>query len=217
MTNGICSYKLLLVIKLMSFGIKMLNFYIKRMKKMSLRLMSTLGRNRSALTLSHDIFIVILSLQISLFLRLGDDISQIPTYVVALNTLLYVLISLAVFLGKHIYRGMWQYSSLGDLVSISLSVTYITLLYLPMMFLLPQILLLPRSTPFINWFVLTAFLGAPRLLYRLYRQHRNKSKSEASFEAKKALIIGQAIKLSYLYVKFAPRMMKPRLIRYYWE
>ncbi len=168
----------------------MIHFYLKRMKKISLKLISTLIQNRSALTLIHDIFIVILSLQISLFLRLGDDISLIPTYVIALNTLLYVLIAIAVFLGKHIYRGMWQYSSLGDLVSISLSVTYITLLFIPLMFLLPQAVLLPRSTPFINWFVLTAFLGAPRLLYRLYRQHRNKSKSESSIEAKRALIIG---------------------------
>jgi FlaA1/EpsC-like NDP-sugar epimerase len=49
---------------------------------------------------------------------------------------------------------------------------------------------IPRSTPFINWFVLTAFLGAPRLLYRLYRQYRNKTESSASPETKTALIIG---------------------------
>jgi O-antigen biosynthesis protein WbqV len=174
----------------MSFGIKMLNFYIKRMKKINLKFLSLIAHNRSALTLAHDIFIVILSLQISLFLRLGDDLSLISSTAIALNTFLYVMIAFAVFLGKHIYRGMWQYSSLGDLVSISLSVTYITLLYLPIMLFLPQEVLLPRSTPLINWFVLTAFLGAPRLLYRLYRQHRNRTKSESSSEAKKVLIIG---------------------------
>lgn len=169
---------------------KLLHFYIKKITKLSVRFFSCIFLSRGMLTLAHDIFIVILSFQISLFLRLGDEISQISTTVITLNTLFYVLIAIAVFLGKHIYRGMWRYASLGDLVSISLSVTYITLLYLPMLFLLPQDFSIPRSTPFINWFVLTAFLGAPRLLYRLYRQYRNSAGSDLSSETKKALIIG---------------------------
>lgn len=159
----------------------MKNFYFKRF--------SYFFQNRSFLTLIHDTFIVVLSLQLSIFLRLGEDISQLSTTVIVLNTFLYVSFGVAVFLGKHIYRGMWRYSSLGDLVSISLSVTYITLLYASVMFVLPQNLSLPRSTPLINWFVLTAFLGAPRLFYRLYRQQRNKL-SHHLLEAKTALIIG---------------------------
>lgn len=160
------------------------------MKKFLFKHFAYFFQNRSFLTLTHDVFIVILSLQFSVFLRLGEDISQIPTAVFVFNTFLYVLFGISIFLGKHIYRGMWRYSSLGDLVSISLSVTYITLLYLSVMFVLPQNLSLPRSTPFINWFVLTAFLGAPRLFYRLYRQHRNKLSPHDLSKSKKALIIG---------------------------
>lgn len=159
----------------------MKNFYFKNI--------AYFFQNRSFLALIHDTFIVILSLQIALFMRLGDDISLVPTNVLILNTLLYVLFGVAVFLGKHMYRGMWRYSSLEDLVSISLSVTYITILYLSVMFILPQSFSLPRSTPFINWFVLTAFLGAPRLVYRLYRQQRHKL-SPSPQKAKTALIIG---------------------------
>ena len=147
-------------------------------------------QNRSTLTLFHDIFIVILSLQISLFLRLGEDISHLGTSAVAFNTLIYVLISTSVFLGKHLYRGMWRYASMGDLISISLSVTYITLLFLPIVFFLPTDLSLPRSTSFINWFVLTAFLGGPRLLYRLYRQYKNKIPHTELSLVKTALIVG---------------------------
>mgnify|MGYP001311032940 FL=1 len=168
----------------------MIHFYLKKIRRISVRILSYIFQNRSALTLSHDVFIVILSLQISLFLRLGDDISQIFTSAIALNTLLYVLFGVSIFLGKHVYRGMWRYASLGDLVSISLSVTYITLLYMPVMFFLPQDFSLPRSTPFINWFVLTAFLGGPRLFYRLYRQYRNKSPSLDPLKRKAALIVG---------------------------
>lgn len=147
-------------------------------------------QNRSFLTLMHDTFIVILSLQVSIFLRLGEDISLVATPVIILNTFLYIVFGVLVFLGKHIYRGMWRYASLGDLVSICLSVTYITLLYSSIMFFLPSELSLPRSTPLINWFVLTAFLGAPRLFYRMYRQHRNKKNPTSLLKAKTALIVG---------------------------
>lgn len=167
-----------------------IGFYIKKFKKASRRILSNTFLNRPFLNLAHDIFIVILSLQVSLFLRLGEDISHISTTVIALNALLYVLLSIAIFLGKHSYRGMWRYASVGDLVSISLSVTYITLLYLPLMFFLPQEFSLPRSTPFINWFVLIAFLGAPRLLYRLYCQRRNKRSSFDNLKMKRVLIVG---------------------------
>lgn len=164
--------------------------YLKKLKKIGMKKIYYVFQNRSFLTLAHDIFIIILSLQISIFLRMGEDIVQISIPTIALNTVLYVLFGIAVFLGKHIYRGMWRYASLGDLVSISLSVTYITLLYIPVMFFLPQDLSLPRSTPLINWFVLTSFLGAPRLFYRLYRQYRNKTSSLVSNESKRALIVG---------------------------
>ena len=41
--------------------------------------------------------------------------------------------------------------------------------FLPVMFVLTRLEALPRSTLLINWFVLIALLGAPRLAYRLFR------------------------------------------------
>lgn len=170
----------------------MKKFYLRKLKNFCKKHFSYLFQKRSFLALIHDLFIVILSLQVSIFLRLGEDVSKFSTTVIVFNSLLYILFAIAVFLGKHIYRGMWRYASLGDLVSISLSVTYITILYLPVMLLLPASLSLPRSTPLINWFVLTAFLGAPRLFYRIYCQHRNKTHSATSPKAKTALIVGSS-------------------------
>ncbi|HUX78934.1 MAG TPA: polysaccharide biosynthesis protein [Alphaproteobacteria bacterium] len=108
---------------------------------------------------------MILSLQISLFLRLGEDISQISISAIVFNTVLYVLFGISVFLGKHIYKVLAYYPALGELFTISLSVTYITFLYLPVMYILPPDLSLPRSTPFINWFVLIVLLWIPRLFH----------------------------------------------------
>lgn len=164
--------------------------YLVKTKKFCIRKLSFFFENRSFLTLTHDLFIVVLSLQLSIFLRLGEDITQISTPVIVLNTFFYVLFAIAVFLGKHIYKGMWRYASLGDLISISLSVTYITFLYISVMLLLPSHLSLPRSTPLINWFVLSALLGAPRLFYRIYRQQRNKIAMTTDVKTKTALVIG---------------------------
>lgn len=173
-----------------NYGLYMKNFSLHNIRSLYINKLPYFFHNRSFLTLMHDIFIVILSLQVSIFLRLGEEISHVSTLVIALNTILYVLFAVSIFLGKHIYRGMWRYASLGDLVSISISVTYITLLYISIMFFLPQTLSLPRSTPLINWFVLTAFLGCPRLLYRLYRQHRNKISVSMPQKIRTALIVG---------------------------
>ena len=187
------------------FSIYMMHFYLKKFRKISVKVPFYIFQSRSALTLAHDIFIVILSLQISLFLRLGDEISNVSTAVIALNTFFYVLFGISIFLGSRIYRGMWRYASLGDVVSISLSVTYITLLYVPIAFVLPQEFSLPRSTPFINWFVLTAFLGAPRLFYRLYRQYR-KAPTTGTHKTKSALIVGSGIKRNFLLEKFCVKI-----------
>lgn len=145
---------------------------------------------KSFLTLGHDLFVVILSLQISIFLRLGEEVLKISTETIALNTVFYLLFATAIFLGKRIYKGMWRYASLGDILLISLSVTYISILYIPVLLLLPPEYSLPRSVPLINWFVLTAFLGAPRLFYRLHRQRRNKLHAIPGHKSKAALIVG---------------------------
>jgi O-antigen biosynthesis protein WbqV len=168
----------------------MKNIHFEKILNMIVAKTSYVFHNRSALALMHDLVVVVLSIQASLFLRLGGDLSHLSTQAIALNTAIYVLFATAIFLGKRVYKGMWRYASLGDLISIAVSVTYITLLYVSVMFLLPQHFSLPRSTPLINWFVLVAFLGSPRLFYRLYRQRRNRLPSRQTKKSKRALVVG---------------------------
>src|SRR3990167_8485843 len=164
--------------------------YVSKLRKFLEKEFHSFFQNRIFFSFAHDIFVTFLSLQVSLFLRMGDDFFQISFKALAFNSCLYVVFGALVFLGKHVYKGMWKYASLGDLISISLSVTYITLLYVSVMFFLPHSLSLPRSTPLINFFVLIAFLGAPRVLYRMYCQYRNRKPSLSAPKPKTALIIG---------------------------
>ncbi len=68
-----------------------------------------------------------------------------------------------------LYRGIWRYASLPDLFNIARAVSLTVLIFLPVMFVLTRLEALPRSTLLINWFVLIALLGAPRLAYRLFK------------------------------------------------
>ncbi len=58
---------------------------------------------------------------------------------------------------------------LPDLFNIARAVSLTVLIFLPVMFVLTRLEALPRSTLLINWFVLIALLGAPRLAYRLFK------------------------------------------------
>src|SRR5205814_6076891 len=49
------------------------------------------------------------------------------------------------------------------------AVTVTVLVFLPVMFVLTRLDALPRSTLLIDWFVLIALLGGPRLAYRLFK------------------------------------------------
>ncbi|MBL8677044.1 MAG: polysaccharide biosynthesis protein, partial [Alphaproteobacteria bacterium] len=119
--------------------------------------------------LGQDLFLLVASLYISLFLRLGKNSFEFSSAAISLNAFLYVLLGLSIFLGKHIYETFWVVPEEIEGSSIVKSVTFITLLYIPFIFMLPKAYTLPDSTPFINWFVAIALLMTPRLLYRLYR------------------------------------------------
>ena len=60
------------------------------------------------------------------------------------------------------------------------SASLIVLIFFVALFTTTRLEDLPRSLPFINWFVLMALLGGPRFLYRLLKDRRFEFKSEHS-------------------------------------
>jgi O-antigen biosynthesis protein WbqV len=76
------------------------------------------------------------------------------------------------------YRGVWRYASLNDLFTITRAVTLTILVFLVLMFTITRLETLPRSLPLINWFVLIALLGAPRFVYRMFKDRRIELKFE---------------------------------------
>lgn len=128
--------------------------------------------NRAGIAFIHDLVMVAVSFPLALYLRVGDlFLFYGESYVVA-ATLMFTAVAAPVFWFSKMYRGIWRYASIEDLVAITKAVTLAILIFLPLLVLLTRLELVPRSLPFINWFVLIALLGGPRFLYRLFKDRR---------------------------------------------
>jgi O-antigen biosynthesis protein WbqV len=124
---------------------------------------------RAKIAYGHDIFMASLSLPLSLWLRMGSSIDTVPTEFVVQSTILFGVVAACVFWPMGLYRGIWRYASMNDLIQITKAVSLAVLIFVPILFITSRAEFLPRSLPIINWFVLMTLLGGPRFLYRLIK------------------------------------------------
>jgi FlaA1/EpsC-like NDP-sugar epimerase len=127
------------------------------------------NNRRALLAFTHDVLMAALSVVVSLYLRLGAEIVDYKPPLTITYILSFTVIAASVFLLTGLYRGIWRYASLPDLFNIARAVTLTVAVFLPVMFVITRLEALPRSTLLIDWFVLIALLGAPRLAYRLFK------------------------------------------------
>jgi FlaA1/EpsC-like NDP-sugar epimerase len=91
----------------------------------------------------------------------------------ALVGLLFVLpIQLSAFLLFGLYRGIWRFASLPDIVRILKAVAVATAVSVALLFIFTRAGGVPRSVPVIYAILLVMLLSGPRLLYRLLKDHR---------------------------------------------
>lgn len=107
-----------------------------------------------------------ISFVVALYLRLGSTLLTEYTHLWQ-SVALFTAVCAVVFSFMGLYRGVWRYASLRDLLSIVKAVTIATLVFVPILFMLTRLESFPRSVLVINWMVLLAALGGPRLLYRM--------------------------------------------------
>ena len=114
----------------------------------------------------HDAAMASVSFVLSVYIRLGSEqFSQSFNYLVP-GTIGFTLVSLVVFLYMRLYRGLWRYASMRDMIGIVKAVTLSILIFAVLMFTFNRLEGLPRSLLFINWMLLLFLLGAPRFMYR---------------------------------------------------
>ena len=128
-----------------------------------------MGWSRAKAAFGHDVAMAAVSFLLSCYLRVGDGIHSYSWKLLAGYDLAFAAIAGAVFWWTGLYRGIWRYASLPDMLALLRAVTIVMLLFFPVMFVITRLEELPRSLPGINWLVLTALLGGPRFAYRAYK------------------------------------------------
>ncbi len=128
------------------------------------------GRHWFALL--HDILIAAFAYLLALYLRMGEDMALLPVSQILAATSLFTLTCATVFLFSGLYRSIWVFASLRDLGQILKAVSVSVVLFMVVAFLVMRLEGVPRTAPFIAWFILMAGLGGSRMALRLWREKR---------------------------------------------
>lgn len=127
---------------------------------------------RGQVAFAHDIIMAGLSFIVAMYLRVGATDYIISTELLLEGAVAMALIGGIIFWLSGLYRGVWRYASMDDLMAITRASTIAMLLFLVVMFVWSRMDDVPRSVPFINWLVLMAMLGGPRFIYRFWKDQR---------------------------------------------
>jgi len=121
--------------------------------------------------LVHDVMMSGLALLLSMYLRYGDDFWILPRSLLTFYTLGFAAIAAGIFLVTGVYRGIWRYASLPDLLALVRASTLVIAVSFFAFFATTRLEAMPRSVLVICWLVMLAFLGGPRFVYRAIRDH----------------------------------------------
>ena len=120
---------------------------------------------------AHDVLMSGLALLLSLYLRYGDEFWNVPAGLVTFYTLGFAAIAAGVFLVTGVYRGIWRYASLPDLLALVRASTLVNAISFLAFFAATRLEAMPRSVLVISWLVMLALLGGPRFVYRAIKDH----------------------------------------------
>ncbi len=161
--------------------------------------------SRGMIAYVHDILMSGLAFLLALYLRLGDDFSNYAGDQIVHAGLLFLAISAVVFWFSGLYRGVWRYASMSDLMAITRAVTITVLVFLLIMFLWTRFHNLPRSIIPIFWFTLMALLGGPRFFYRLIKDRRFDLSSDSKNGSRIAVLLAGAGDGAELFIRALKR------------
>ena len=123
--------------------------------------------NRAYAVAAHDVTMAGVSFALALLLRHGSGAfwEQSSSFFVE-GMLLFTAVAALVFWRTRIYRGVWRYTALRDVVLVVQAASLAVLVFVPILFALTRLEAYPRSALLINWFILIALLVGPRVVYR---------------------------------------------------
>jgi O-antigen biosynthesis protein WbqV len=143
---------------------------------------------RYAAKAGFDIGAAALVVFLAFAIRLGGDVAAYQS-VILKGMGVSAIVSAIVFTYFGMYRGLWRYASLPDLVNIVKAVSVAQLVFIAVMFQTVRLADFPRSVVFIQWLLLVMVLGGARLGYRMMLTELHRPKTADSTEALKRLLL----------------------------
>ncbi len=127
---------------------------------------------RTLVAFGHDVVVAALAWCLAFWLRLNLEVPE-PYFSAMLESLAWVVpLQAVVFWTFGLYRGIWRYASVSDLLRIAVAVSAAGALVAVGLALQPQPTGVPRSVLLIDPLLLAVMMGASRLLYRAWRERR---------------------------------------------
>ncbi len=153
--------------------------------------------------LGTDALLIVISLYLSLWLRLGE--ARIDEHLDALNrfALIFLGLRLLSLLGWGVYQSMWRYISIPDALTLGKAVLFSVPLLISATYVLPDFGLIPRSLFFIDAFVVMALLMGARLLRRRVYEGQAAKSAKATQKMGKVIIYGAGTNGRHLAQRFA--------------
>lgn len=127
---------------------------------------------QSRLALAHDLIIAAVSLWLAHYLRLGNQMIDFSGEMLTHAILPFTLLAGFIFIAAGLYRGLWRYASMQDLLTLTKASTLLIFIFYITLFFTNRLEGVPRSVPIIHWLLLLAMLGGPRFIYRFAKDRR---------------------------------------------
>ena len=143
---------------------------------------------RTAFLMAVDLILVNLSFYLALYLRFDGYIDPLPLEAYMSHWAYLTVICASVFYIFKLYRIVWQYASIGEMVQIAIAAMVATALVISL-FVATQVTTMPRSIYALFGIFLLIFLGGFRISFRLLRKLRIGEK-KSLLPVKRVLIIG---------------------------
>ena len=154
---------------------------------------------RRVLIVVHDLVVTALAMLATLYVRFENGANgglDIRYKWLAVILPCYIVYAGIVYWYFHLYMAKWRFASLPDLRNIFRAVTVlaVSLLVLDYILLYPTLFgtfFFGKITIALYWFLQMAFLGGPRIAYRLFRHSRTQQQVKGQ-DAVPTLIVGRA-------------------------
>lgn len=128
------------------------------------------GRSKNikqVMALSHDALMALVSIPLAGGLTFGlSDLAFPETIAISIA---FCFFSMIFFRIGGMYRGIWRYASIGDLINLVQAATLAVILFAPSTIFFIHERGVSLSLPITHWMVLILSLGGPRLIYRAWK------------------------------------------------